>query len=171
MMRLTSLAIISIVAGSCCVEPPPVVITYTGLEIIPEQIEAPRQHYISFSVPLSAQDREEKGKRKPGICYYKILSYRIENPFDTSKFFCSLNRPFRLGNRTIPAYSNLLHIRQTGISTHFDYAPSNGNLPRTVIFYADTAVVGWPTGAVKIIFRASTTRNETFSDSADIFVR
>jgi hypothetical protein len=167
---LTSLAA-CFCLGACCVDPPPTIITYTGIDIVPEQIDVPGSHYISFSVPLTIVDRERQGKRKPGICYYKVLSYQIENPFDTSRFNCCLNRPLRVGNTLLPAYSNLLRYRHSGMSTHFDYSPGNGNLPRTLIFYADTAVVAWPAGPVKILFRATTARNETFSDSADIFVR
>lgn len=158
--------------GSCCQEPAPRRIIYTGVDILRDTIEAPGGSYISFTVPMAATRREEEGKKKPGICYTKELNIEFTNPFDTARFKAMLNKPLELkGGTIIPAYSNLLKLNPPGFDVIYQYFNRSGNYPERIILHSDSSLIKWPTGNVRFIFEGSTVRNETFSDSADIFVR
>jgi hypothetical protein len=158
--------------GSCCQEPAATKIIYTGVDILRDSIEAPGGSYISFTVPMAATRREEDGKKKPGVCYTKILSFEFINPFDTARFKAMLNKPLQLkGGAVIPAYRNLLKLNPPGFDIIYQYFNLSGNYPERIILHADSSLIKWPTGNVRFIFEGSTVRNETFSDSADIFVR
>jgi len=158
--------------GSCCQDPAPTRIIYTGVDILRDTIEAPGGSYISFTVPMAATRREEDGKHKPGVCYTKILSFEFINPFDTARFKAMLNKPLELkGGTVIPAYTNLLKLSPPGFDIIYQYFNRSGNYPERIILHADSSLIKWPAGSVHFIFEGSTVRNETFSDSADIFVR
>jgi len=158
--------------GSCCQEPAATKIIYTGVDILRDSIEAPGGSYISFTVPMAATRREEDGKKKPGVCYTKILGFEFINPFDTARFKAMLNKPLQLkGGAVIPAYRNLLKLNPPGFDIIYQYFNLSGNYPERIILHADSSLIKWPTGNVRFIFEGSTVRNETFSDSADIFVR
>ena len=158
--------------GSCCQEPAATRIIYTGVDILRDTIEAPGGSYISFTVPMAATRREEEGKKKPGVCNTQEVNSEFTNPFHTARIKAMLKKPIELkGGTIIPAYSNLLKLNPPGFDVIYQYFNRSGNYPERIILHSDSSLIKWPTGNVRFIFEGSTVRNETFSDSADIFVR
>jgi len=169
-LKFFPFAAIVLFLGACCQDPPANRITYTGLDIKPDQIETPKAAYISFSIPISTEWRVEEGKRKVAACYHKVEVQEYVNPFDTARYSLMLNRPLRIAGFTLPAYSNLLHesFNSLNISKAFN---ALNNYPELLVLYADTQFVKWPIGPVKVIFSGGTVRGDYFTDSADIFIR
>ncbi|MBU6325280.1 MAG: hypothetical protein KJS92_07305 [Bacteroidetes bacterium] len=159
---ISILAILSL--NACCVDPPPTKIIYTGINILADEIKTPRGSYVSFTVPVGVNRREEEGKKKAAICHTKVLGFSFENPFDTGKFVLQLNKPLSASGVNIPAYTNLLKLPVKGLGITNAYYNMSGNYPERLIVYADSAQVQWPS-EVMLIFRGTTVKQETFADS------
>lgn len=157
-------SLIAAALGGCCVDPPPTKIIYTGINILADEIKTPRGSYVSFTVPVGINRREEEGQKKAAICYTKVLGFSFENPFDTGKFVLQLNKPLSASGVNIPAYTNLLKLPVKGLSITNSYYNMSGNYPERLIVHADSAQVQWPS-EVMLIFRGTTVKQETFADS------
>jgi hypothetical protein len=155
--------------NACCVDPPPTKIIYTGINILADEIRTTRASYVSFTVPVGANRREEEGQKKAAVCYTKIKGFYFENPFDTGRFVLQLNKPLNASGVNIPAYTNLLKLPVKGLGITNAYYNMSGNYPERLIVHADSAQVQWPS-EVMLIFRGTTVKQETFADSVMVRV-
>jgi hypothetical protein len=155
--------------SGCCVDPPATKIIYTGINILAEEIRTPNGSYVSFTLPVGVNRREEEADKKPAVCYTKVASFNFSNPFDTARFVLQLNKPLNASGVNIPAYTNLLKLPVKGLSIVNSYYNMSGNYPERLIVYADSALVAWPEES-RLIFRGTTVNQEMFADSVTIKV-
>lgn len=166
-IRLLLLGGIVATLSGCCVDPPATKIIYTGINILAEEIRTPNGSYVSFTVPVGVNRREEEADKKPAVCYTKVASFNFANPFDTGRFVLQLNKPLNAAGVVIPAYTNLLKLPVKGLGITNAYYNMSGNYPERLIVHTDSALVSWPAES-RLIFRGTTVDQETFADSVTV---
>ena len=168
-MNIRLLLLGGIFAGisGCCVDPPATKIIYTGINILAEEISTPNGSYVSFTVPVGVNRREEEADKKPAVCYTKVASFNFANPFDTGRFVLQLNKSLQANGVTVPAYTNLLKLPVKGLGITNAYYNMSGNYPERLIVHADSSQIKWP-AECRLIFRGTTVNQETFADSVTV---